>query len=76
MYLPASPANSQMILLCIRQRTVTPIGQGIRPSLLQTVAPYQKARTCKWGHQSLGGARLFTPNCMPLCPTASAMWVP
>lgn len=34
---PVSPANSQeRILLCIRQRTVTPIGRGIEQPLLQT----------------------------------------
>lgn len=63
-YLSVSSVNRQeRIFLCVSQRTLTLIGQGIGRPLHQTVAHVRKAWTCiskLWVPQSLGGARPFT----------------
>lgn len=70
---PVSPANIQeRILLCIRQRTVTPIGRGIEQPLLQT--PSRAMRSPEFGRCQ--AFHCPTANHILLCSKVSAMWVP
>lgn len=67
---PVSLASSrERILLCIRQRTVTPIGRGIEQPLLQTPSRAMRSPEFERGQ----AFHCPTANHIPLCPTVSAM---